>query len=253
MKQLIAFDLDGTLAISKQSIDAEMAILLSRLMKQGAVAVISGGDWPQFEAQLVGKLPDSSDLSQVFLLPTSGTKLYRYDGGWRCVYVEALSDVEHEHILAALNTVISAQGLADAWCWGARIEDRGSQITFSALGQQAPPGPKLAWDPDFAKRKRLQAALMPMLPGFSVRIGGSTSIDITREGVDKGYGIIKLADEAAIPLRDMLFIGDALFPGGNDHAVIDAGVDCVAVRDVEETKRIIETILFCRSGLCGQR
>lgn len=245
MKRLVAFDLDGTLAISKQPIDAEMAGLLARLTTAVAVAVISGGDWPQFEAQLIGRLPAASDLGRLFLLPTSGTKLYRYDGAWRLVYAEMLSAAECTHITHALTTVVTTLHLDGAPSWGERIENRGTQITFSALGQQAPPDAKLAWDPDFVRRKQIQALLAPMIPGFAVRIGGSTSIDVTRTGIDKGYGIVKLSQATRIPLGAMMFIGDALYPGGNDHAVIDAGVNAIPVRDVEETKRIIETILMC--------
>lgn len=245
MKQLVAFDLDGTLAVSKQAIDTEMATLLARLTKRVTVAVMSGGDWPQFEAQLIGKLPAGSDLARLFLLPTSGTKLYRYDTEWRLIYAEVLDPAERALITVALDTVIAALRLDSAPSWGARIEDRATQITFSAPGQHALPDAKRAWDPDFVRRKQIQAMLSPMIPGFAVRIGGSTSIDITREGVDKGYGIVKLSQAAGIALGDIMFVGDALYPGGNDHAVMDAGVDAIPVRDVEETKRIIETILLC--------
>ena len=95
------------------------------------------------------------------------------------------------------------------------------------------------------KRKRLQAALGPLLPGFAVNVGGSTSIDITREGVDKAYGMRKLAGVAGVPVAEMIFVGDALYPGGNDYPVRAAGIDTIAVRDITETKRIIETIVFC--------
>ena len=73
MKQLVAFDLDGTLADSKQAIDLEMSGLLSRLLQVAIVAVISGGDGPQFEQQLVGNLPKGIDFARLFLLPTSET------------------------------------------------------------------------------------------------------------------------------------------------------------------------------------
>ena len=245
MKQLVAFDLDGTLAPSKHVIDAEMAGLLARLTMTITVAVMSGGDWPQFEAQLIGRLPAECELSQLFLLPTSGTKLYRYAGAWRQIYTEALSIAERTTITEALEAVITLLDLDGPPKWGSRIEDRGTQVTFSALGQQAPPDAKLAWDPDRSKRERIQATLSPLLPGFAVRIGGSTSIDITRQGIDKGYGIVRLSQASGISLGDMMFIGDALYPGGNDHAVMKLGVDAIAVRDVEETKRIIETVILC--------
>ena len=244
MKRLIAFDLDGTLAQSKQAIDPEMAALLGQLTNAFAVAVMSGGDWPQFEAQLVGNLPAGADLARLFLLPTSGTKLYRHAGTWQPIYADVLNADERATVIHALNTVIAKLDLDSGQSWGPRIEDRGTQITFSALGQQAPIDAKHAWDPDMSRRKQIQALLAPLLPGFEVRTGGSTSIDITREGVDKGTGITRLSHEIGVPLSAMLFMGDALYPGGNDHAVIEAGVDSIPVRDIEDTRKIIQTILL---------
>lgn len=245
MKQLVAFDLDGTLAESKQAIDPEMAGLLVQLSRVASVAVISGGDWPQYHQQLVGNLPEDIDLSRWYLMPTSGTKLYRHDGAWSQVYADLFSDDERSAILAAFADALDGAGLASERVWGERIEDRGSQITFSGLGQQAPLHAKEAWDPDFAKRKHLQALLGAALPGFAVRIGGSTSIDITRTGIDKAYGMGRLSSISGIAFDDMIFVGDAVFPDGNDYPVYQAGIDTVAVNNVTETKRVIETIIFC--------
>lgn len=249
MKRLVAFDLDGTLAESKQAIDAEMAALLARLSTKVAVAVISGGDWPQFDEQLVGNLPAGIDLDRWFLLPTSGTKLYRHErGDWRQVFAQNFSDDERARIRGALDAAVAAAGLSESHIWGERVEDRGSQITFSGLGQHAPLDAKKAWDPDFAKRKRLQEALQPMLPGFAVRVGGSTSVDITRAGVDKAYGMRQLAKVSGIATQAMVFLGDAIYPGGNDDAVRAAGIDTIAVRDIHETKRVVEGIVLCLEG-----
>ncbi|AYJ84566.1 HAD-IIB family hydrolase (plasmid) [Sphingomonas paeninsulae] len=245
MKRLVAYDLDGTLAESKQPIDPETAALLARLTKVALVAVISGGDWPQFEEQLIGKLPDDTDLDRLFLLPASGTKLYRFRARWDQVYAELFSEEERKRILKALASTVAEQGLGAARSWGDRIEYRGSQITFSGLGQRAPLDAKQAWDADFAKRKRLQAALIPLLPDFAVRVGGSTSIDITRKGIDKAYGMAKLAKASGIPADEMIFIGDALYPGGNDYPVHEAGFDTIGVRDVAETRRVTEAIALC--------
>jgi HAD superfamily hydrolase (TIGR01484 family) len=245
MKQLIAFDLDGTLARSKQAIDAEMGTLLARLTEVAQVAVISGGNWPQFEAQLVANLPEGAALGRLWLLPTSGTKLYRFNSRWMQTHAEDFGADERRRILAALDQAVAEEGLGTDRSWGEKIEDRGSQITFSGLGQQAPLDAKQVWDPDLAKRKRLQATLRARLPGFSINIGGSTSIDVTREGVDKAYGMRRLSEESGVPADAILFLGDAVFPGGNDYPVRAAGIDTIAVRDVEESKRVIEAIVAC--------
>jgi len=244
MKDLIVFDLDGTLAKSKSAIDDEMASLLKGLLAVVKVAVISGGDYPQFQTQVIDRLPAGSALANLSILPTSGTKFFSYDGGqWRKLYAEDLSHAEKHTIEDALEKAVAQTGFQPAQTWGERIEDRGTQVTYSALGQQAPLEAKASWDPDFAKRKAIQAILDKTLPNFSVRLGGTTSIDVTRPGIDKAYGIHKLRDVLHIPLEQMLYVGDAIFPGGNDYAALQAGVDCVAVRDPEDSKRVIETII----------
>ena len=190
MKQLIVFDLDGTLAGSKSPLDSETSGLLHDLLSIVKVAVISGGDWAQFEKQLLSNLPHDKTLANLSLLPTCGTKFYRYDAGdWQKIYSEDLTAEERDKILSALKKAISSPDFKSDKLWGEQIEDRGSQITFSALGQQAPLEEKDKWDPDISKRKKIKAILDGFLPDFSVRIGGSTSIDITKPGIDKAYGI----------------------------------------------------------------
>ncbi len=245
MKRLIAFDLDGTLAQSKQPIQPPMADLLAALTHVAEVAVISGGDWPQFETQVVARLPAAADLTRLWIMPTTGTKLYRYDGEWRAVYAELFSDAEKGAIHAALDKAIADAGLRGERIWGEQIEDRGSQITFSGLGQQAPLDAKKAWDPDFAKRRALQKTVQAALPDLSINVGGSTSIDITRKGIDKAYGMRKLAENSGVPTADMLFLGDAIYPGGNDDPVRAAGIDTVAVRAVEDTMTAVRAITAC--------
>ena len=247
MKKLIVFDLDGTLAESKASFDAEMAALFNSLLNIVKVAVISGGDWPQFEKQVLSNLPHDDHLKNLSLLPTCGTKFYQYKVDWKKIYSEDFTAEEKEKIISSLKQAIGASGFKVEKIWGEAIEDRGSQITFSALGQQAPLEEKKKWDPDFAKRKKIKALLDKLIPEFSVRLGGTTSIDVTKPGIDKAYGIRKLCNILGIGIEEMIFIGDALFPGGNDYPAEEAGVVSIRVRDPQESKRVIETIIACLS------
>jgi phosphomannomutase len=249
VKRLVVFDLDGTLAPSKSSIDTEMATLLTRLLGVVRVAIISGGGWPQFNEQLLSHLGHGDHLKRLSLLPVCGTKFYEYTTNWTLRYSDDFTDDEKAKITHALNRVFAAIDLAPNRTWGEVIEDRGSQITYSALGQQAPLAAKKTFDPDFVKRTAIKARLDPLLPEFSVRLGGTTSIDITKAGIDKGYGVRQLSDVLAIEIGDMIFVGDALFPGGNDHAAEEAGVESISTTDPEETKRLIETMLACAVGL----
>ena len=243
MKQLIVFDLDGTLAASKSPLDPEMIALLDSLLAVTKVAIISGGDWPQFTEQVLATGLTSSGLANLSLLPACGTKFYTYITEWKKLYSEDLTAAEKFKIFASLNHASRQLNLLPENTWGEVIEDRGSQITFSALGQDAPLEKKVEWDPDFSKRKLMQVLLERSIPEFSVRLGGTTSIDVTRAGIDKAYGIRKLSEILQIDKAEMMFMGDALFPGGNDYAVKEAGVTSILVRDPRETKSVVEGIL----------
>jgi phosphomannomutase len=245
MKTLVVFDLDGTLAESKSSIDIEMAKLLDSLLRTMKVAVISGGAWQQFEEQILAHLSQSEGLRNLSLLPTCGTKFYQYESGWRQLYSENFTEPQKEKIIKALQQATDLSERALENVWGEVIEDRGSQITFSALGQEAPLDEKKKWDPDFGKRKRIKAVLDELIPEFTVRLGGATSIDVTKPGIDKAYGIRKLRDVLRISIEQMIFIGDAVFPGGNDYPAKEAGALTIKVRDPHETKRVIEAITAC--------
>src|ERR1700680_2129350 len=109
VKKLIVFDLDGTLAESKSSLDAEMAALLHELLGAAKVAVISGGDWPQFEKQLLSNLPQDERLMNLSLLPTCGTKFYKYAVKWKKLYSEDFTAHEKEKIVGSLKKAIELQ------------------------------------------------------------------------------------------------------------------------------------------------
>jgi HAD superfamily hydrolase (TIGR01484 family) len=245
MIKLIVFDLDGTLAESKSSVDDEMSGLLHDLLGTVKAAVISGGGWPQFEKQLLANLPHDERLKNLSLLPTCGTKFYRYTEDWKKIYSEDFTADEKQKILGSLKKSLDAAGFKTEKVWGKVIEDRGSQITFSALGQQAPLDEKSKWDADFTKRKKIKEILDTYIPEFSVRMGGTTSIDVTKPGIDKAYGIGKLRDILGIPLKEMIFIGDALFVGGNDYPAEEAGVVSIPVRGPNVTKRVIQAVIAC--------
>ena len=180
-------------------------------------------------------------------MPTTGTKLYRFqDGEWHAIYAELFDDAEKKKILESFDAALEATGFKPEKTWGERIEDRGSQITFSALGQEAPLEAKEKWDPDFAKRKVIQAdsAQATARTCRSTWVGRRRSTSRKR-CVDKAYGLKKLRDASGIALDDMMFIGDAIFPGGNDYPAKELGLDTVRVKDPEGTLAAIAGIVAC--------
>ena len=222
-----------------------MAALLAQLLAVVEVCVISGGQFGQFESQLIAGLPESATplFGRLHLLPTCGTQYYRYEDGWKQQYAENLTATQKERTLAVLEASAKELGLWESTTWGPILEDRGSQITFSALGQEAPVDAKRAWDPTGAKKESLRAAVAPQLPELEVRSGGSTSIDVTRKGIDKAYGMRKLAELTSIPIERMVFVGDRLDAGGNDYPVKATGVRTYAVSDWRDTASFVEAFL----------
>ena len=245
VKKLIVFDLDGTLAASKSSLDAEMSSLLHDLLGVVKVAIISGGAWLQFEKQVLSHLPQDDRLTKLSILPTCGTEFFQYTGEWKKLYSEDLTAEEKQKIVSSLKKATEDSGFSVEKTWGETIEVRGSQVTYSALGQQAPLEEKEKWDADFAKRKIIKTILDTLIPELSVRLGGATSIDVTKPGIDKAYGIRKLRDILHISLKEMVYIGDALFPGGNDYPAEQAGVVSISVRGPADTNLVIKTIIAC--------
>ncbi len=244
--RLVAFDLDDTLAPSKSAIAPRIADLLQALLGRVEVAIISGGNEDQFRAQVIAQLTDAdaAELAHLHLLPTCGTRYLRHNGAeFATVYAHDLTDSEKEAALTALREEAERLGLWEVEPWGPILEDRGSQITFSALGQKAPVEAKHAWDPDASKRALLQAAVAARLPELEVRSGGSTSIDITRAGIDKAHGMRALTEHTGIPLSDMLFYGDRLDEGGNDYPVLALGVRSIAVEGWEDTAAKLDALL----------
>ncbi|WP_417511056.1 HAD-IIB family hydrolase [Microbacterium sp.] len=244
--RLVAFDLDDTLAPSKSAISPRIAAHLRALLRVVEVAIISGGNETQFRAQVIAQLGDASptELARLHLLPTCGTRYLRHDGSdFTAIYTHDLSDDEKSSALCALREEAERLGLWESNPWGDILEDRGSQITFSALGQQAPGDAKHTWDPSGEKRLRLRDAVAARVPSLEVRAGGSTSIDITRAGIDKAYGMTALAEHTGIPLADMLFYGDRLDVGGNDYPVRALGVRSIAVTGWEDTAAELDELL----------
>ncbi len=245
-KKVIIFDLDGTLTESKAPLDQEMAELLSRLIEKYIVAVISGGSFAQFEKQFLPFIKTrQKDLKNLLIFPTCATSFYYFGkGAWMAKYSMRLSEEEKRKIFDGFEEAFKKTGYKHPEkIYGEVIEDRGSQITFSALGQQAPVELKKSWDPDLKRRGVLVAALTDYLPEFEIRMGGATSIDITHKGIDKAYGVRQIEKTTGIKIEEMIFVGDKLQPGGNDYAARLTGIDWIEVSGTDEAKKLIREII----------
>lgn len=248
MKKVIAFDLDDTLAVSKSQITDRMAELLVKLLEKYEICVISGGKFEQFKVQITDRLAPAPELLRKFhLMPTCGTRYYIYStehSKWALQYAEDLTAEQKDKIIEVLEDEAKSIDLKNEKKWGMIIEDRKSQIAYSILGQQAPPEEKYKWaDKHTDIKKVFHKRVAARLPEFEVRLGGSTTIDITRLGIDKAYGMNKLMEALHISKEDILFIGDKLQEGGNDYPVKAMGIDTIAVERWQDTALVIEAII----------
>lgn len=244
--RMTAFDLDDTLAPSKAPLPDEVRDALVDLLGVTQVCVISGGQIEQFRTQVVARLGDLPDelAARLHLMPTCGTQYWRLTAeGLTCVYAEDLTDDEKSRAMGVLRSETKLLGFWETDTWGPALEDRGSQITYSALGQQAPLEAKKAWDPTGEKKNAIRAAVQEELPDLEVRSGGSTSVDITRRGIDKAYGMRRLAELTGVPFEETVFVGDRLDPDGNDFPVKALGVPTVEVAGWEDTVGVIERVV----------
>ncbi len=242
---IIAFDLDDTLAESKAPLDPEMAELLCGLLKEKKVVVASGASFAQLQAQFLAHfLCDQEHMKNLYLLPTSGASFYEYKEKWQSLYEIKFSTEETKQIFSALEQSLKESGyIQPEKIYGELIENRGSQITFSACGQDAPLEIKKAWDPDHQKREQIVKILEQLLPELSIRIGGTNSIDITKKGIDKAYGLTKVMEYVPCSKERIIYVGDALFPGGNDSSVLILDIQCKPVSGVLETKQFIRDLI----------
>ncbi len=253
MKKLLAFDLDGTIAPSKSPAPDQITELMGQLLARFHICVISGGKFEQFKNQLLANLRcDPKLLSKLHIMPTCGTRYYQFDAklsDWIRIYAEDFTPAEKAKIKAVLAAAAIELGLNKEKTYGEQIEDRDSQISWSALGQDivdvlGEDGVKLkeAWDPDNTKKSKLRNLVAPKLQQFEVRMGGTTTIDITKQGIDKAYGMQKLMEQLDLSKTDILFFGDKLQEGGNDYPVKAMGIDSLEVSDWHDTVFALEAI-----------
>ena len=252
-KKLIVFDLDGTVAESKTPVDAEMVELIRELLSKKKMAVIGGGKYEIFQWQLASHLKFPKELLRnLSLFPTSGNMFYQYKSGWKKVYSLTLTAAEKKEIRRVFEKIYDEIGYkAPRKVYGEVLEDRKSQLSWSPLGQDIVTvlGKKGLRMKEEWKRKynpvRLRIAKLAAkyLPDLEVRVGGITTIDVTKKGIDKAYGIKQMQKYLGVKIKDMLYVGDAIYPGGNDYAAVRTGIDYIKIETPEDTKKIIREVL----------
>ena len=249
MKKVLAFDIDQTLNVAKTPITDEIAELLTKCLDHFEICPISGQKFDQFLIQIVNRLPNPTpeQLSHLHLFVAQGTQYYRHNGSdWEQVYNFPLTDAEVKKITASLEQAAKELGFWEEEKLAPGdviIENRLSQVTFSALGQTAGTKEKYAWDPDCKKREKIVKRAKELAPEFDFEIGGTTSINAMTPGMNKVFGMNHLLEELNVKKEDILYFGDMTQPGGNDYPVVQMGIDTITVRNHEDTAYALRGIL----------
>lgn len=253
VKTVLAFDIDQTLNIAKTPIPPEMAELLVKCLDHFEICPISGQKFEQFIIQIVDELQKAgvteSQLAHLHLFVAQGTQYYRYNleqHDWEQIYNYPLAEADVQKITAVLEESARELGYweADRLLPGDRIiENRLSQVTFSALGQTMGTSEKYDWDPDCRKREAIVAKCKEKLPDFLYEIGGTTSINVAKPGMNKEFGMKHLLEELKVTKSEVLYFGDMTQPGGNDYPVVQMGIETITVRSHEDTAYALRGIL----------
>ncbi len=240
-KKVIIADVDETICESCQVISDEMATKINSLIAQGfIVAFVSGTHQSELKRMISNQIKGEHHI-----LANTGTHYCVMNNETeKEIHNEVFSTKEKEEILSAIAQVVQKFSLVPLTSAKDQIQDRGSQITLVALGRNAPIEIKKAYDPDGKKRLEMLPLFENLLnheeKKYEIKVAGTTSIDITRKGIDKEWAIRKFVNYYEISFSDILFFGDKIYPGGNDYPASKI-VDCISVKNPNETlKRLYE-------------
>ncbi len=225
------FDLDNTVTRSRSAVSSEMRDTLRGLQNAGSdVIIVSGARVEQAQTQL--------EKLSCYYLGQNGKHVY--DGKtekdvWRHTLTPAQKEKIMEHIRSIPRTwtVIDERDL---------IEDRACQISYSLIGHHENLEKKEAFDPTSDKRKEILKRYPLNSDSVEVKIGGTTCLDYIQKGKHKGYNVAAFIKHMGWDKRECVYVGDALFPGGNDETVVGV-INTKPVANPSETLDFIRGIL----------
>lgn len=213
--------------------------LFERLCGTADVVIVTGGA----EKQIRNQVP-VPHIGRYYMLSQQGNYAVHKDGS--VLWHEKVSD-EQERVVREFTDVLTNElnlGVADP---NDLFENRGSQLAYSTLGFHESNEKKYAYDPDQSKRRALLSSHSAELEklralGIEAMAAGTTTIDFILSGKNKGFNIARFLLSENWANDDCLYVGDALFPGGNDETVIGV-IPTRAVKNPDETFELIAEML----------
>ncbi|MSR78785.1 MAG: HAD-IIB family hydrolase [Candidatus Taylorbacteria bacterium] len=234
----VFFDMDNTLTPSRSFMTGDMQIALSKLMLKKNVAIVSGSQESQVWKQVPGLFK-----GKISLMIQNGNNAYSAAED-KYLWERKLSSKEKKEIMNHISRVQKrySEMISNVRKEKKLIEDRGCQISFSFVGHNALLQDKQKFDPKGNLRKEILANVPLISKTVGVKIGGTTCFDYNQIGKNKGYNILEWMKYFSWRPEDSLYVGDALFPGGNDDTVLGI-CDTLQVSDYRQTLAAIKKMI----------
>ncbi len=240
-KKVIIADVDETICEPAQEINLRLAEKINGLIEKGMTfAFISGTHLVELQRMISAHLVEEHHL----LAGTGTVYSIQKNGFSTLIHNYQLTAVEKAEIMAVFEKLIMEYQLHPLTSKEDQLQDRESQIAFSALGRHAPLELKRRFDPVGEKRIQWIKFLRQYLDEnkYEIALGGTTTLDVTRKGLDKEWAIREFLKINNLSPEDVIFIGDKLYPGGNDYPAAKV-VDCIAVKNPDETTQKLKLFL----------
>jgi phosphomannomutase len=239
MPKHVFFDLDKTLTASRSPMTPEHQEIFDKLLKKSDVIVVSGGNEEQIRRQTTPGF-----VGRYYALAQSGN--HAMDKSGATLWEESLTG-EQETLIEQVIRVLEKE-FPPALHPATTIEHRGAQTSYSVTGFDAPIEAKYAFDPGDIKRNSALRAHPDEVAkltanGIEVTPAGTSSFNFILAGKHKGFNITRFIKKMGWKSEDCIYVGDALFPGGNDETVIGV-IPTHAIKDHEETFRFIKESLL---------
>ena len=275
MKTALALDIDNTLTPPRQPLNKTMTEMLIRLCVPFYVA--AGSHLSLLQEQFFRPLYDFGFRKQFDAFLSNGAVRYHCDYSQEMSVElvsefnlrEYLGDSDYRYLLKKLTETLEVNKFklpSTLTVLDGRIVDRVSMINLCPIGR------KDCEDAD-ARRNREQFVEFDVANDYRknmlrhltqelsdlisrkqlhITLGGQTSFDIGIMGQDKTKPVRTLLEDG---FEKVIFIGDALFEGGNDGAIIDyirlwpselkCPVEAIQVNSWRDTLEVLHNFEFC--------
>lgn len=224
--------MDDTLTRAKSLITPDMRKALLELMGSGRDVIVVSGQTNEYIGKQTDELP-------TFYLCQNGNHALDAKTGKEFWRYPPLTKEECDEIFTHIRSIPRDWPVTDE---NDLVENRGQQISYSLLGQHEDVARKQAFDPDRSKRKQILKEHPLISEHVEVFIGGTTTFDYIRKGMHKGRNVMAFIKEMGWKPDECIYVGDALFPGGNDETVMGV-IDTKSVANPTETFAYIREVL----------